>query len=335
MKVQQNASLLNYNTFKINVSCRQLIIVDQEEEVDLLFKSKVFDSKHIVIGGGSNLLFVNDYDANVIHMRTKGIENIKEDNDFVYLKVAAGEVWDDFVNYCLTNNYYGIENLIGIPGCVGSSAVQNVGAYGVEAKDLIYSVEGYNTRTKNDFVLYNVDCEFSYRNSIFKTKLKNQCLIVSVVFRLSKKEIYNIKYKALANEVDESDLSLKNIAKAVLAIRNSKLPNIEKIGSAGSFFKNPIITTKHLQTLLQQYPHLIHYDTDDGNKKIAAGQLIDLAGWKGVREGNAGVYSLQALVLVNYGGATGKEILSLSNQIKQDVLERFNITLEPEVNIIQ
>lgn len=335
MEILPKASLLDYNTFKIDVSCQQLIIIEEESEITSLFKAKVFEEKHFIIGGGSNLLFVNDYDANIIHIRTKGIETVEEDSDFVYLRVAAGMVWNDFVDYCLSNQYYGIENLIGIPGCVGSSAVQNVGAYGVEAKDLIYQVEGYNIRTKNDFVLYNADCEFSYRSSIFKTKLKNQCLIVNVVFRLSKKEIYNLEYEALRSRLDESDLSLQYVSEMVLELRNSKLPDISEIGSAGSFFKNPIVSNQHLRQLLQLYPNLIHYDTDDGNKKLAAGQLIDLAGWKGVRDGDAGVYPLQALVLVNYGKATGKEILDLAKKIQQDILEKFNINLEPEVNIIQ
>ena len=195
-------------------------------------------------------------------------------------------VWNDFIDYCLSNQYYGIENLIGIPGCVGSSAVQNVGAYGVEAKDLIYQVEGYNIRTKNDFVLYNADCEFSYRSSIFKTKLKNQCLIVNVVFRLSKKETYNLEYEALRSRLDESDLSLQYVSEMVLELRNSKLPDISEIGSAGSFSK---IYCKQsaLTAIITVVSNLIHYDTDDGNKKLAAGQLIDLAGWKGVRDGDA------------------------------------------------
>ena len=336
MNIQHNASLLTYNTFAIDVKCKQLICVDDENDLEILFKQKNFDNPFLIIGSGSNILFTKDFDGTVIRLQTKGIQKVDETNENVFFKVAAGELWDDFVSYCIQNEYYGVENLIGIPGLVGSSPVQNIGAYGVEVKDVVYNVEGFFVHSGEKFELNNSDCKFFYRNSIFKTNLKNQCLVTNVIFRLSKKEKYNLEYKALNDFLIKNQLqmSLKNVAASVLKVRNSKLPEVGKIGSAGSFFKNPIIKRSHCESLLKDFPNLTHFEVGDEMIKLAAGQLVELSGWKGKQKGDAGVYPLQALVIVNYGKATGNEILALSKEIQSDVYKYFNVTLEPEVTII-
>ncbi len=336
MNIQYNLSLLPYNTFAVDVKCSQLITLEQEEEIQSLFQEKIIQRKFLILGYGSNILFTQDFNGVVIQLKTKGIGKIKETEEEVYLRVATGELWDDFIQYCMDNTYSGVENLAGIPGLVGSSPVQNIGAYGVEAKDTIHSVKGYFVQSEKAFEFSNTDCEFAYRSSIFKTNLKNQCLITHVVFRLSKKENYNIKYKALDDYFKKNNLtvSLNNIAEAVVNIRNSKLPKVGEIGSAGSFFQNPIVLRSHYQKLLEKHPNLIAYEMGDEKVKLAAGQLIDLLGWKGKRIGDAGVYPLQALVLVNYGKAKGKEIVDIAKQIQSDIYNHFGVELQSEVNII-
>ena len=336
MNIQYNISLLPYNTFGIDVACRRFVLIDSDMEITYLFNNDFFDKKYLILGGGSNLLFTKDFEGTIFKMQTKGIEKIDENNDFVFLEVAAGEIWDDFVYFCQKYSYYGVENLVGIPGLVGSCPVQNIGAYGVEVKDVIHCVKGINVQTGQAFEMYNSDCGFTYRSSIFKTSLKNQCLVTHVVFRLSKNENYKLEYKALKDYLDTNELpvSLENVAKSVIAIRNSKLPKIGEIGSAGSFFKNPIISQSHFELLFENYPDLTHFKIGENQVKLAAGQLIEFAGWKGVQKGNVGVFPLQALVLVNYGKANGKEVLSLSKQIQLDVYRQFKILLETEVNII-
>lgn len=336
MQIQKNVSLKPYNTFGVDVSCNQLICVDREDEIPYLFQEKVFDTRFFILGGGSNVLFTQNYDGNIVHMRTKGIDIVKETENEVFIKVAAGELWDDFVDFCIRHAYYGIENLTGIPGLVGSSPVQNIGAYGVELKDVMHSVEGIYVADNKSFVLNNADCKFAYRSSVFKKALKNKCLVTQVLFRLSKIKQFTLTYKALRDELpsDDADLDLQKVAQAVLHVRNSKLPDVRKIGSAGSFFKNPVIPKSRFVTLIDKYPSLIHFDTDNGEVKLAAGQLVEMAGWKGKRLNDAGVYPLQALVIVNYGNAGGKELLDLSMEIQKDVFERFEIQLEPEVNIM-
>ncbi|MBP7101778.1 MAG: UDP-N-acetylmuramate dehydrogenase [Bacteroidales bacterium] len=336
MILQKDISLQPYNTFGVDVNCHQLICIEDNQEIEYLFQQHVFDETFFVIGGGSNLLFTKDFDGTIIHMATRGIEKLQETETKVVVKVAAGESWEDFVRFCIRNDYYGVENLVGVPGLVGSSAVQNIGAYGVEVKDVILAVEGVFVNNASPFVFQNADCKFSYRNSIFKTELKNQCLITAVVFKLSKTENYSLSYFALKEELKRNTLPLclENVAQSVLNIRNSKLPDVRKIGSAGSFFKNPLVSQAHLQALLLDSPNLTHYPVDGKHVKLAAGQLIEIAGWKGVRKGNVGVYPYQALVIVNYGNASGEEILHFSQQIQEDVFKRFQLHLEAEVNII-
>jgi UDP-N-acetylmuramate dehydrogenase len=336
MKTELNISLKPFNTFGIDAKCERFITVENDSEVSYLFENKVFDSPFLILGGGSNILFAGDFKGTVVQMTNKGIEKIAETESDVFLKVAAGEKWEDFVNYCIERNYYGVENLIGIPGCVGSSPVQNIGAYGVEVKDVIERVLGYYTETALPFSIHQNDCEFEYRNSVFKNELRNKVLITNVIFKLSKTEQYHLEYAALKDELNKSNkkLSLRYVADAVINVRNSKLPDITKIGSAGSFFKNPLVKKELLEKMLIHYPNLIHYPFNEYEEKLSAGQLIDMAGWKGVREGNVGVYPLQALVLVNYGNATGKEIVAFYKKIQHSVDMKFGIAIEPEVNIV-
>ena len=336
METIQNASLKAYNTFGMDVACRRLILVEDDSDIPLLFESGVFDSEFMMIGDGSNVLFTQTFQGTVIKMVTKGIEKSDEDADSVWLKVAAGEKWEDFVRYCIQNQYYGVENLIGIPGLVGSSPVQNIGAYGVEVKDVIEEVSGWRISTKKPFAFRNGDCRFAYRSSLFKTELKGDCLITNVVFKLSRKENYHLSYQGLADALQKGSLpmSLQRVADAVIAVRNSKLPDIRQYGCAGSFFKNPIVPKAVFESLSQKYPRLISYPAGDGMVKLAAGQLIDLAGMKGVRDGEVGVWPKQALVIVNYGKATGKEVVAFYRRVQEKVRNLFGIQLEPEVNVV-
>lgn len=337
MILKKDISLQPYNTFGVDVNCRQMICIEDNQEIAYLFQQHVFDETFFIVGGGSNLLFAKDFEGTIIQMATRGIETLQETETEVVVKVAAGESWEDFVRFCISNKYYGVENLVGVPGLVGSSVVQNIGAYGVEVKDVILAAEGVFVNNASPFVFRNADCKFAYRNSVFKTELKNQCLITAVVFKLSKIENYSLSYFALKEELKRNKLplSLENIAQSVIRVRNSKLPDIREIGSAGSFFKNPLISQTHLEALLLDYSNLTHYPVDANNVKLAAGQLIELAGWKGARKGNVGVYPYQALVIVNYGNASGEEILLFSQQIQDDVFKRFQLHLEAEVNIIE
>ena len=337
MKISRGVSLKSYNTFAIDVCCDRLVEVEHEEEIPDLFKEdNPFGYEYFVMGDGSNVLFTNSFHGVVVKMLTKGIEKVVENEDTVWLRVAAGEKWEDFVNYCIENQYYGVENLIGIPGLVGSAPVQNIGAYSAEVKDVIDAVFGWQISTKLPFILTNSECQFAYRGSIFKTEMKGDCLITSVVFKLSKKEKYNITYQGLIDELKKSDapLSLRRVADAVVAVRNSKLPDVRQYGCAGSFFKNPIVSQDFAERLRKTYPQLVSYAAGLAKVKLAAGQLIDLAGMKGVREGNVGVWPRQALVIVNYGNATGDEVVAFYKKIQQKVKEKFDILLDPEVNII-
>lgn len=336
MDVIRNANLKAHNTFGIDVTCECLYLVKTEEDILKLFEENVFDSEFMMLGDGSNILFTKSFSGAIIKMVTKGIEKLDEDSDSVWLKVAAGEKWEDFANYCIRNQYFGVENLIGIPGLVGSSPVQNIGAYGAEVKTVIEEVRGYRISTRTPFAFRNADCCFGYRSSIFKTDLKGDCLISEVIFKLSKKEAYNISYKGLAEELqkDGSPLSLRRVADAVIAVRNSKLPDIREYGCAGSFFKNPIVEKAVYDASILKFPSLISYPAGDGKVKMAAGQLIDLAGLKGVRDGDVGVWPNQALVIVNYGNATGNEVVKFYQTVQKKVFELFDVQLEPEVNVI-
>jgi len=333
MKQHHNISLKSMHTFGIEAKCSQLILIEDISEIGVCFSIK---EPRLVLGGGSNILFVRDFEGTVIRLDFKGIEKIEDDGSSVLLKVAAGTDWEELTSYALRYEYYGIENLSGIPGRVGSCPVQNIGAYGVEVKDVIEKVEGFYIDSGKPFTFARADCAFDYRSSVFKTELRGQCLITYVYFRLSKVPKFTLSYQGLKEELARRELptTLRNVTDIVLELRNSKLPDVREIGSAGSFFKNPIVDKSQFEALLTKFPTLVHYPYRENQVKLAAAQLIDLCGWKGYRTGDAGVYPQQALIIVNYGNATGKEIQNLYKQIQHSVKEKFGIDIEPEVNIL-
>ena len=341
MKDFKNYSLKEHNTFGIDAKCKRYLEFETDAEAievaEILRESRM---PYIIIGGGSNLLLTKDFDGIVVRSGIKGYQfeesEVGSQEAEVRMTCGSGEVWDDMVAKSIEAGYYGMENLSLIPGDVGASAVQNIGAYGVEVKDVIHAVRGWRISTRSPFVLRNEDCHFGYRSSIFKTELKGDCIITDVIFRLSKKEAYNVSYKGLADELQKEDLplSLPRVADAVIAVRNSKLPDIRHYGCAGSFFKNPIVEKEVFDALMLKFPGLISYPAGEGRVKMAAGQLIDLAGMKGVRDGDVGVWPKQALVIVNYGNATGQEVVAFYQKVQEKVMDRFGIRIEPEVNIV-
>lgn len=336
MQLFENQNLKAYNTFGMEVFARQFIQMENADEIPTIINDYLKREPYYILGGGSNTLFTKDFDGIVAHPAFGGIEVKERTYDNVLLRVAAGEPWDNLIQYCIRHEYFGIENLTAIPGLVGSAPVQNIGAYGVEVKDTLYKVEGFRISTGEPFELMNADCQFSYRNSIFKQALKNDCFITYVWFQLSIKEHFTLSYQGLANAMAERELPMKlrYVSECVRKIRDAKLPDPKIVGNGGSFFKNPVISSEEYEDLKSQYPDLIAYDAPDGQKKLSAGQLIEKAGWKGKRMGNAGTWKNQALVLVNYGNATPKEVLDTAETIVKDVNSLFNITLEMEINRI-
>ncbi|MCL2290957.1 MAG: UDP-N-acetylmuramate dehydrogenase [Bacteroidetes bacterium] len=333
--VLQPFSLKSFNSFKIEVLCNDFICINKEEEFDYLFDKKIFETPFFILGGGYNILFTKDFNGTIIHINTKGIKIVNETKDFVDIKVKSGENWDDFIDFCVKNRFFGVENLAGIPGKVGSCPVQNIGAYGVEVKDVIKEVHLREIATGKLLVFSNEACKFGYRDSVFKNELKNKHIITSVVFQLSKIENYNLTYKALKDELQiYPDITLALVQEKIKEIRNRKLPDVEQIGSAGSFFKNPVILREKFEKLQQKCPQLVHFYEDENHVKLAAAQLIEISGWKGFRGGDAGVYPFQPLVLVNYGNATAQEIADLAEKIQQSVFEHFEVNLECEVQWI-
>jgi UDP-N-acetylmuramate dehydrogenase len=291
----------------------------------------------MILGGGSNILFTKNYNGLVIKNELSGINLIKEDEDYFYVKAAAGVVWHQFVLHCIHHNYAGTENLSLIPGTVGAAPLQNIGAYCVELKDVFYELEALNISTKIIEKFSLDDCDFGYRESIFKRELKGKYIITSVTFKLSKKPVFKISYGAIEQELEKmsfSELTIKNISDAVINIRSSKLPNPKEIGNAGSFFKNPVVDENQYQQLIVSNPSMPAYPSNNHQYKLAAGWLIEQCGWKGYRKQDAGCHSKQALVLVNYANATGNEIYALSSAIVASVHQKFGVELEREVNII-
>ncbi len=337
MTIYENQSLLLLNTFHIDASARYFVEINSESDFLSLIKDKKYiDSNKLVLGGGSNLLFTKDFDGIVIKNNLLGKELVKEDTEHYYVKVGAGEVWHEFVLWCIKNNYAGLENLSLIPGKVGASPMQNIGAYGVEIKDLFESLEALDMETGENVVFTNSQCEFGYRESVFKRKYKNRYFIRSVTFKLSKHPEFNTTYGAIEKELEVmgvKELSIKAISDAVIRIRSSKLPDPAQIGNAGSFFKNPEVPASKYESLKKDFPTVVGYPLDNGNIKLAAGWLIEQCGWKGKREGDAGVHVNQALVLVNHGKAKGSEIYHLSTQVLKSVHDKFGVDLEREVNI--
>jgi UDP-N-acetylmuramate dehydrogenase len=336
MKMIQTASLLAYNTFGIDAKADYFVEYSSVEELQELLQSEMIKlNRLLAIGSGSNLLFLNDFKGVVLHSSIKSINIVLESADSVCLEVGAGVVWDDFVAYCVENGWGGVENLSLIPGEIGASAVQNIGAYGVEVQDVILEVNTIEIENATIRKFTNVECEYGYRESVFKNELKGKYLITSVVFKLEKHPVFKLNYQHLEEEVLKNGLvDLKNIRETIIAIRESKLPDPKEFGNAGSFFMNPVISRTHFEDLLAQYPQIPHYYVSESQEKVPAGWLIDQCGWKGKQIGNAGVHDKQALVLVNKGGATGAEIVFLAEQIQASVKEKYGIELQPEVNYI-
>jgi UDP-N-acetylmuramate dehydrogenase len=308
----------------------------KEELKEILQNQQLEEGRWLHIGGGSNLLFMGDYSGTILHSSIKGYEVLSEDDEEVVVRVGAGEVWDDFVAYTVAQGWYGAENLSWIPGEVGASAVQNIGAYGVEAKDLIVNVETIEVATGEERIFSNAECAYAYRESIFKLSLKGQYIVTHVSYRLKKTPSYHLDYGNVRAELAKAnfDLTLANVRQVIIDIRQAKLPDPNVQGNAGSFFMNPIVPRAHFEALLKDYPQIPHYEVDTDRVKIPAAWMIDQCGWKGKRLGNAGVHDKQALVLVNCGEATGAEVVRLSEEIQQSVFKMFGIQIYPEVNFI-
>lgn len=336
--IQNNVSLQPYNTFGIDATARFFVEVATIDELrEVLQVAEYQNVPKLVLGGGSNLLLTQNFEGLVIKINLKGIEKIKEDDQHIWLRVGAGEVWHEFVLYCIEHHYAGIENLSLIPGTVGAAPMQNIGAYGVEIKEVFEELTALELTTLQLTTYDLPTCRFGYRESIFKHEAKGKTIIVSVTFKLNKNPIFHVNYgdiqKTLA-EMGVTDLSIKAVSDAVIQIRQSKLPNPAEIGNAGSFFKNPEIPKVQFEQLKDLHPTLPGYPTSDTAVKVPAGWLIEQAGWKGHRTGNVGVHASQALVLVNYGGGTGLEIKTLSEQVQASVFEKFGIRLSAEVNFV-
>jgi len=336
MNLHKLFSLKEYNTFNIDVKSAYSFFYLSDESIFELSRSDIFqNNKILVLGGGSNILFADDFNGLVIHMMSKGIEIVKEEDDFVYVKAAAGEIWDEFVEYCVNKNYAGVENLSLIPGTVGAAPVQNIGAYGVELKDVFFELNALNRNTQEKEKFNISDCKFAYRNSVFKNEFKDKFIILDVIFKLTKKHKLNLEYGRLKEELSEIIApGIKDVRDAVIRIRESKLPDPEKFPNAGSFFKNPVIPEREYLKLKKEFPQLVSYPAGEGKTKLAAGQLIDLCGWKGKRENGVGVYDHQALVIVNYSSVCGKDIYDFSEKVKQSVYKKFGVEIEREVTII-
>lgn len=338
MIIQTNVSLKPYNTFGIDASAKYFVEVSNIEQLqDILQNSAYQGIERLILGGGSNLLLTKDFDGIVIKIGIKGIEKFEEDEQNIWLKVGAGEVWHDLVMYCVNHNYAGVENLSLIPGTVGAAPMQNIGAYGVEIKEVFESLEAIEIKTGKSRIFTKEECQFGYRESIFKHAVKGEYVIVTVNFKLSKTPVYHIEYGAIKDTLAEkgvNQLSIKAISDAVISIRQSKLPNPAEIGNAGSFFKNPEIPKAQFDLLKEQFPTIPSYPVNELTVKVPAGWLIEQAGWKGQRFGDIGVHAKQALVLVNFGGGHGNEIKELSRKIQDSIKEKFGIQLHAEVNFV-
>ena len=347
MQIQENISLKTYNTFSIDAKARYFSVFSTVEELSKLTTDNPIaigsQLPTLILGGGSNILFTKNFDGLVLKNEIKGIKEFHEDNEYVFVKVGAGENWHQFVLHCIKRNWGGVENLSLIPGNVGAAPIQNIGAYGVEQKEVFLELEAFHLPDKKVYHFSLNDCEFEYRDSIFKKKKKDEFVILSVSYRLRKHPIFNTSYGAIEKELErmgEKSLSIQAISQAVINIRSSKLPDPLSIPNAGSFFKNPVIGNSQFELLKAQFPEIVGYPLPDGNVKLAAGWLIEHCGpnastsWKGYRKGDAGCHEKQALVLVNHGNAGGDEVFKMSEEILQSVYKMFGVELEREVNII-
>jgi UDP-N-acetylmuramate dehydrogenase len=338
MKITQNSPLAAYNTFGVSAFAKYFVEISNVSELkEILADSDLLVQPKLILGGGSNLLFTKDFNGLVIKNNLKGIELVKSTENHFYVKAGAGENWHQFVLYCINNNYAGVENLSLIPGNVGASPMQNIGAYGVEIKDVFDSLEALNIETGEIQTFSHSECKFGYRESVFKNEFKGQFIIISVTFKLNRNPKFNTSYGAIEDKLQAmgiSELSLKAVSDAVIRIRSSKLPDPSKIGNAGSFFKNPVVDALSFSKIKENFPEIPAYPQPDGTTKLAAGWLIEKAGLKGYRMGDAGIHEKQALVIVNYGNASGNELYELSSHVLKTVHEKFGIQLEREVNII-
>lgn len=334
--IEHNVNLKSLNTFGIQVFAKRYSKFTSTAELSTLLP-EIGKDPLLVLGGGSNLLFTENFNGLVLRNEIKGFDIISENESKIHVKVGAGEVWHEFVIKCVDRGYGGIENLSLIPGSVGASPMQNIGAYGVEIKDVFIALEALHIESNEIHHFDREACAFGYRESVFKRELRDQYIITSVTFCLSKSHTINASYGAIESELKQSNITnptIKDISNAVIAIRSSKLPDPAKIGNAGSFFKNPVVDLALLNKIKESYASIPNYPAPGGKVKLAAGWLIDQAGWKGKTLGNHGVHKLQALVLVNYSNCTGSDILDLSSRIISDIEHKFGITLEREVNII-
>ena len=338
LEIKNNINLKPFNTFGIEAFCTYFAEINSTEDFLALLKTDIYKNNlKLVLGGGSNLLFTKDFNGLVIKNNLKGIEIVSENNEEIIVKAAAGENWHAFVLWCIEKGFCGLENLSLIPGCVGASPMQNIGAYGVEIKDVFSSLEALNTITGLKKVFDTAECEFGYRESVFKTKYKNQFFIISVSFKLSRLPKLNTTYGAINSELEAmkiSNATIKDVSNAVIAIRQSKLPNPAETGNAGSFFKNPEVSKEKYDALKKSFDALVAYPLPNGNFKLAAGWLIEQCGLKGFEKEGAAVHSKQALVLINKNNCTGKAVFDLSGYVLQKVFDKFGVTLEREVSII-
>jgi len=336
MNIITSQSLLQYNSFRVDEKATFFFSPESEEQLVDFLISRDRKESLFVLGSGCNVLFTKMFEGCVLHPIMKGIKVIDETSENIFVEVAAGEDWEDFVELSIKKGWNGIENLTMIPGSVGAAPVQNIGAYGVEVSDRIFQVKGRFLESAKSFVFSNAECFFNYRDSIFKNKLKGEVVIISVIFSFPKKKTLHLEYGAIQKKLDSlkiSNPSILDVSNIVKEIRSEKLPSVKELGSAGSFFKNPIVSKKHFDSLLKSFPEIPFFNTENGIK-LAAGWLIDKCGWKGYRDGDAGVHKNQALVIVNYGNASGNDILRLAKQIEKSVFEKFGVELAPEVNIL-
>jgi UDP-N-acetylmuramate dehydrogenase len=333
MSTQKNISLLPFNSFHLDVNASELISVTTVEELQKILNQ---NEPKLVLGGGSNVLLTRNVDGLVLKIDITGITEVKEDSKRIYVRAGAGENWHGLVQYTMERNWGGLENLSLIPGNVGAAPIQNIGAYGAELKDVFYELEAYDRKGKKVYAFGVNDCRFGYRDSIFKSSEKGRYIILNVTLILYKNPVLNTHYGAIREELKKMGIvspSIRDVSQAVIKIRRSKLPDPAEIGNAGSFFKNPVVDQAKFLSLSDRYPEIPAYPHEDQSVKLAAGWLIEQCGWKGYRKGDAGVHNNQALVLVNYGKATGKEIFDLSEKIQKSIHKKFGIELEREVNV--
>lgn len=337
--MKTDVNLKTYNSFGFDAVAKQFAEIDEVSDLLTLIKSGALQSQStLILSGGNNILFQNDvFDGLVVYINTKGIEILREDGNEVVVRAQAGEDWPEFVRFCVSKGWHGVENLAHIPGKIGAAPIQNIGAYGMELKNSFLQCEAMDLTTGETKVFTQEDCRFGYRESIFKHELKGQYVITSVDFLLKKNAPLNLEYGNIKAYLEQNGIaspSLQQLHNAICAIRDAKLPDVKQIGSAGSFFKNPVISIEQFETLQQQYPSIPHYPDTEGMVKVPAGWLIEQAGWKGWRNEHVGVYNKQALVLVHYGGGKGQDIVELAHKIQDSVEKKFGIRISPEVNFV-